>query len=67
MESLDLRVVAVLMSFEIKHHSVPHLKSFTRSIDHSSANEHGSTFKQRYTVLKSTILLHTNWPNGGFM
>ena len=58
MESLDFRVVAVLMFFEIKHHSVPHLKSFTRSIDHSSANGHGSIFKQRYTVLKRFILLN---------
>ena len=33
-ESLNLKVVAVLMPFEIKRHTVPHLKALTRSIDH---------------------------------
>ena len=58
MESLNLQVVAVLMPLEIKHHTVPHLKALTRSIECRSGHGHGSTFKQRYTVMKSTILLH---------
>ena len=31
MESLNLKVVAVLMPFEIKRHTIPHLKALTRS------------------------------------
>ena len=57
-ESLDLQVVAVLMSLEIKGHTIPHLKALTRSIEHLGVQGRGSTFKQCYTVLKSTILLH---------
>ena len=55
---LDLHVVAVLMLLEIYHHTVPHLKALTHSIEHTSRHGLGSTFKQHYTVLKSTILLH---------
>ena len=58
MEGLNLRVVAVLMPLEIKHHIIPHLKALTRYIEHTSEQGCGSTFKQRYTVLKSTISLH---------
>ena len=58
MESLNLQVVAVLMPLEIKRHTVSHLKALTRSIEHRGGHGHGSTFKQRYTVMKSTILLH---------
>ena len=58
MESLNLQVVAVLMPLEIKRHTVPHLKALTRSIEHASEHNCPSTFKQRYTVLKSTNLLH---------
>ena len=58
MESLNLQVVAVLMPLEIKHHTVPHLKALTRSIERRGGLGPGSTFKQRYTVMKSTILLH---------
>ena len=57
-ESLNLKVVAVLMPLEIKRHTVPHLKALTRSIDHWGRHGHSSTFKLHYTVLKSTILLH---------
>ena len=55
---LDLHVVAVLMLLEIYHHTVPHLKALMHSIEHTSRHGLGSTFKQHYTVLKSTILLH---------
>ena len=57
-ESLNLKVVAVLMPLEIKRHTVPHLKALTRSIDHWGWHGHSSTFKLHYNVLKSTILLH---------
>ena len=33
-------------------------KNLTRSVEHASWHGHGSGFKHRYTVLKSTILLH---------
>ena len=46
------------MPLEIKRHKIPHLKALTHSIGHESEQGHGSTFKQCYTVLKSTILLH---------
>ena len=58
MESLNLQVVAVLIPLEIKHHTVPHLKALTCSIECRGGHGHGSTFKQCYTVMKSTILLH---------
>ena len=58
MESLNLQVVGVLMPFEIKRHTVPHLKALTRSIEHRGGHGRGSSFKQRYTVIKSTSLLH---------
>ena len=57
-ESLNLKVVAVLMPLEIKRHTVPHLKALTRSIEHWGRHGHSSTFKLHYNVLKSTILLH---------
>ena len=50
--------MAVLIPLEIKRHTVPHLKALTHSIEHTNRHELGSTFKQHYTVLKSTILLH---------
>ena len=46
------------MPLEIECHTVPHLKALTRSIEGRGVHGHGSTFKQRYTVMKSTILLH---------
>ena len=46
------------MPLEEKVHAVPHLKALKHSIEHTSGNVHGSTFKQCYTVLKSTILLN---------
>ena len=61
MVSLSFQVVAVLMSLEIKRHTVTHLKALTRSIDGRGGHGYGSTFKQRKTVMKSTILLH-KWP-----
>ena len=57
MESLNLQVVVIFMRLEIKRHKIPHLKALTHSIEHASGHRHGSTFKQCYTVLKSTILL----------
>ena len=49
---------AVLMPLEINHPTVPQLKPLTHSIE--NLNRHGlcRTFQQRYTVLKSAILLH---------
>ena len=58
MESLHLYAVAVLMPLDIKIYTVPHLKALTRKIEHVSEHGRGSTFKQCYTVLKSTISLH---------
>ena len=65
MESLTLKVVAVLMPLEIKRHTVPHLKALTRSIEHRGGHGRSSTFKHCYTVMKSTILLH-KWPKRRF-
>ena len=53
------------MSLEVECHTVPHLKALTHSIEHRGWHGCGSTFKQRYTVMKSTILLH-KWPKGRF-
>ena len=61
MDGANLQVVAVLMPPEINCHKVPHLKALTRSIDHRGGHGRGSTFKQRYTGMKCTILLH-KWP-----
>ena len=58
MKSLDLQVVAVLMPLDILRHTIPHLKALTGCIEHASGQGRGSTFKQHYTVLKSTILHH---------
>ena len=58
MESLNLQVVAVLLPFEIKCHTIPHLKALTPGIEHASGQRRGSSFKQHYTVLKITILIH---------
>ena len=33
-ESLKLKVVAVLMPLEVKHHTVPHLKALTSGIEY---------------------------------
>ena len=57
--------MAVLMPLEIKRHTVPHLKALTHSIELRGGNGRGSTFKQRHTVMKSTILLH-KWPKRWF-
>ena len=65
MESLKLQVVAVLIPLEIKRHTVPHLKALTLSIECRGEHGHSSTFKQRYTVMKSTILFH-KWPKRQF-
>ena len=45
------------MPFEMWR-TVPHLKALKCSIECVSWHGCGITFKQRYTVLKSTILLH---------
>ena len=45
MESLNLQVVAVLMPLEIKHHTIPHFKALTGSIDHASRQRRSSTFE----------------------
>ena len=65
MGSLNLQIVAVLMPLQIKHHTVPHLKGLTCSIECRGGHGRGSTFKQCYTVMKSTILLH-KWPKQRF-
>ena len=65
MESLNLQVVAVLMPFQIKRHTVPHLKALTCSIECRGRDGHGSALKQHETVKKSTILLH-KWPKWRF-
>ena len=57
--------MAVFMPLEIKRHTVPHLKALTRSIERRGGHGHGSTFKQCYSVMKSTILLH-KWPKRRF-
>ena len=49
------------MPLEIKRHTVPHLKSLTRSIECRGEHGHSSTFKQCYTVMKSTVFIH-KWP-----
>ena len=36
---------------------MPHLKALTHSIEHARGQMRG-TFKQRYTILNSTILFH---------
>ena len=54
--------MAVLMPLDIKRHTVPHLKALTYNIELRGGNGHGSTFKQRYTVL---FLLH-KWPKRWF-
>ena len=36
MESLNLQVVTVLMSLEIKHQTIPHLIALTSSIEHTN-------------------------------
>ena len=46
------------MPLEIKHHTVPHLKALTRSIEHRGGHGDGGTFKQLYPIIKSTVLLH---------
>ena len=61
MESLNLQVLAVLIPLEIKHYTIPHLKALIRSIERRGGYGRGSTFKQCYTVMNSTILLH-KWP-----
>ena len=53
------------MPLEIKCHTVPHLKALTHSIECRGGHGHRSTFKQLYTVMKSTILLH-KWPKQRF-
>ena len=57
--------MAVLMPLEIKRHTVPHLKALKHSIEHKGGHGRGSTFKQHYTVMKSTILLY-KWPKRQF-
>ena len=47
--------MAVLMPLEIKGQSIPHLKAFTRKIEHAGEHGRGSAFQQRYTFLKYTI------------
>ena len=42
MESLNFQVVVVLMSLEIKYHTIPHLKALTRSIEHAGGQGRGS-------------------------
>ena len=52
--------MAVLTALEIKRHSVPNLKALTRSIECRGGHGRGSTFKQRYTVMKH------KWPQRRF-
>ena len=47
-----------MIPLEVKRHTVPHLKALTHSIERRGGHWRDSTFKQRYTVMKSTILLH---------
>ena len=65
MESLKLKVVAVLKPLEIKRHTVPHLKALTGCVGHTSGNGRGSTFKQHCPLRKSTSLLQ-KWPKRQF-
>ena len=55
----------IIMPLEIKGFTIPHSTALTHSIEHTRRHGAGSTFKQRYTVLKSTILLH-KWPKRRF-
>ena len=53
------------MPLEIKRDTVSHLKALTHSIEYRGGHGRGSTFKQRCTVMKRTILLH-KWPKRRF-
>ena len=57
--------MAVFLPLEIKSHTVPLLKPLTGSIECRGGHGRDSTFKQHYTVMKSTILLH-KWPKRRF-
>ena len=46
------------MPLEMKRHTILPLKALTDSIEHAIRHGLGSTFMQRYIVLKSAILLH---------
>ena len=58
LKSLNLQLVAVLMPFEIKRHTVPHLKALRCGIDHIKGQSCGSTFIIYQPFLKSVYLLH---------
>ena len=45
-ESLNLKVVAVLMPLEINHQTIPNLKALTHGIEHTSRHGLGRTLKQ---------------------
>ena len=53
-ESLNLKVVAVLMPLEVKCHTVPHLKAATFGIEHWSGHRRASIFRWQKISLKST-------------
>ena len=66
MQSLNLQFVVVLMPLKIEHHTAPHLKALTSSIEHESGRAWTWQYSQQhYTVMKSAILLH-KWPKRWF-
>ena len=54
MESLNLQPVAVLMPFEMKRHTLPHLKALTRGIEHRGGHGRANIFRGQKISLKST-------------
>ena len=54
MESLNLQILAVLMPFEIKCHTVPHLKTLTPGIEHRSGHGQANILRWQKISLKST-------------
>ena len=53
-ESLNLQVVAVLMSNWIKRYTIPHLKALTRGIEHRGGHGRANIFRGQKISLKST-------------
>ena len=49
-----VKVVAVLMPLEMKCHTVPHLKAFTRGIEYRSGHRRANVFRWQKISLKST-------------
>ena len=65
-ESLNLKVVAVLMPLEINHLTVPHLKALTHSIKHKSGHGHGSILRSA-TLSWKALLYFIIGPNDSLM